>query len=203
MSRINSIEPSKPLAHRYMYDLEKILRYFYSKFSPMKNLAIILLIFCSVAVHAQDENIVAIVDDLTMKWDKQAETLQKYTGLRYYCTAEVYRTNTTELLDEIHHYDTLLYGIVTRKYADSKDKEAEATLKDIITVEADYTTKSFKEFLQKECDGYTEIEENYKNKGSKYYKEIEKLEKELSKYVITITQRIDLIDEHIHHLKLD
>lgn len=169
----------------------------------MKYLAITCLLACSLFVSAQEENIVAIVDDLTVKWDKQAETLQKYTGLRYYCTAEVYRTNTTELLDKIHHYDTLLYGIVTRKYANSKDKEAEATLKDIITVEADYTTKSFKEFLKKECEGYTEIEENYSNKDSKYYKEVEKLEKELSKYVITITKRIDLIDEHIHHLKLD
>ncbi len=162
-----------------------------------------LLISSFFFAFGQDEDIVAVVDDLTAKWDKQASSLEKYTGLRYYCTADAYRTKTTELLDKIHHYDTLLYGIVSRKYADSNDKEAEATLKDIVTVEADYTTKSFKEFLQKECEGYTEIEENYKDKGSKYYKEVEKLEKELSKYVVTITKRIDLIDEHIHHLKLD
>ncbi len=169
----------------------------------MRHLAFTLLFTVSLCSFAQDEDIVKIVDELTIKWDKQAEALQKYTGLRYYCTADVYRTNTTELLDKIHHYDTLLYGIVSRKYANSNDKEAEATLKDIVTVEADYTTKSFKEFLQIECEGFKEIEENYKNKESKYYKEIEKLEKELSKYVITITRRIDLIDEHIHHLKLD
>ena len=97
-----------------------------------------------------------------------------------------------------------MYGIVSTKYANSKDKEAEATLKDIVTVEADYTTKSFKEFLQEECEGFNEIEESTsRGSGSKYYKEVEKLEKELSKYVLTITKRIDIIDEHIHHLKLD
>ena len=167
-------------------------------------LSIFLIIICFF-VSAQDEkNIVTIIDDLTAKWDKQAVDLQKYIGLRYYCTADVYRDKTIGLLDDIHHYDTLLYGIVTRKYEGTKDKEAEATLKDIVTVEAEYTTPNFKAFLKKECEGFTDIEENYgKQDGSKYYKEVEKLEKELAKYVITITKRIDLIDEHIHHLKLD
>ena len=170
----------------------------------MKYLTLLFILFLSNLATAQEENIVAIVDDLTKKWDKQAIELQKYIGLKYYCTTEQYREKTTNLLDEIHHYDTLLYGIVSTKYANSKDKEAEATLKDIVTVEADYTTKSFKEFLQEECEGFNEIEEsNNRGSGSKYYKEVEKLEKELSKYVLTITKRIDIIDEHIHHLKLD
>ncbi|MEQ9403880.1 MAG: hypothetical protein RIM99_09860 [Cyclobacteriaceae bacterium] len=170
----------------------------------MKTLLFSFLITFSLFSSAQDDDIVAIVDDLTVKWDKQAEQLGTYMGLKYYCTAEQYREKTITLLDKIHHYDTLLYGIVTRKYADTKDREAEITLKDIVTVEAEYTTKSFKEFLQQECDGYNEIQEKYgKQDGSKYYKEVEKLEKELAKYVSTITVRIDLIDEHIHHLKLD
>jgi hypothetical protein len=170
----------------------------------MKHLTSFFLFAFAFIASAQDENIVSIIDDLTVKWDKQAAQLETYTGLKYYCTADVYRDKTINLLDEIHHYDTLLYGIVSRKYANTKDREAEATLKDIITVEAEYTTKSFKEFLVKECEGFTEIEENYSRKsGSKYYDKIEKLEKELSKYVVVITKRIDLIDEHIHHLNLD
>ncbi|MEP5612572.1 MAG: hypothetical protein ABJP45_10000 [Cyclobacteriaceae bacterium] len=169
----------------------------------MKHLLILCLFVCSLGATAQDEDIVTVIDDLTAQWDKQALSLGRYTGLKYYCTADQYRDKIVDLLDDIHHYDTLLYGIVTRKYADSKDKEAEATLKDIITVEADYTTKNFKLFLQKECEDFTEIEEGKGSSGSKYYKEIEKLEKELSKYVVTVTERIDLIDEHIHHLKLD
>ncbi|MEP1096399.1 MAG: hypothetical protein ABJG78_14880 [Cyclobacteriaceae bacterium] len=170
----------------------------------MKYLLFVCLFTCALGASAQEEDIVSIIDDLTAQWDKQALSLERYTGLKYYCTSDQYSDRIIDLLDDIHHYDTLLYGIVTRKYADTKDKEAEATLKDIITVEADYTTKNFKLFLQKECEGFTEIEESKdRSSGSKYYKEIEKLEKELSKYVVTVTKRIDLIDEHIHHLKLD
>ncbi len=167
----------------------------------------LIILFClltsSVLSYAQEENIVAVVDDLTARWDKQAFELKRYTGLKYYCTAEVYREKTIDLLDKIHHYDTVLYNIVSTKYANSKDKEAEATLKDIITVEADYTTLSFKDFLNQECEGFDEIEGSYSRSDDKYYKAVEKLEKELSKYVISITTRIDNIDEHIHHLKLD
>ena len=172
----------------------------------MKPILIVALLLVSFMSVSQDEgkDIVSIIDDLTVKWDKQAVELSKYNGMKYYCTAEVYREKTIGLLDKIHHYDTLLYGIVSEKYENIKDKEAKATLKEILTVETDYTTPNFKDFLQLECDRFAEIEETYdKSSGSDYYKEIEKLEKELSKYIESITVRIDLIDEHIHHLNLD
>ncbi len=170
----------------------------------MKNLFFTSLIFLAISSYGQDEDIVAIIDDLTIKWDKQAESLQKYSGMKYYCNSEIYRDKTVSLLDKIHHYDTVLYNIVSEKYENVKDKEATATLKDILTVETDYTTPNFKAFLGDECARFKEIEETYsKESGSDYYKEVEKLEKELSKYVINVTKRIDLIDEHVHHLKLD
>ena len=170
----------------------------------MKRLLFVYLCALSLTSFSQEENIVAIIDDLTIKWDKQAEALEKYSGMKYYCTSETYRDKTISLLDKIHHYDTVLYNIVSEKYENIKDKEATSTLKDILTVETDYTTPNFKAFLGKECDRFKEIEETYsKESGSQYYKEVEKLEKELSKYVVNVTKRIDLIDEHVHHLKLD
>lgn len=170
----------------------------------MKHLLIILFCFSALLGSAQDENIVKIIDDLTIQWDKRASDLGKYSGMKYYCTAEKYRNETIELLDKIHHYDTVLYQIVSEKYKDAKDKEAKATLKDILTVETEYTTPNFKSFLQQECDQFAAIGEKYSQEsGSKYYDEIEKLEKELNKYVTNVTNRIDLIDEHVHHLKLD
>ncbi|MEO9871823.1 hypothetical protein [Ekhidna sp.] len=170
----------------------------------MKYLIAFNLLACTLFASAQNEDIVSIIDDLTVKWDKQAAALEKYSGMKYYCTSEVYREKTIGLLDKIHHYDTLLYSIVSKKYENVKDREAIATLKDILTVETDYTTPNFKNFLGKECETFTEIEEKYtKHSGSDYYKEIEKLEKELTKYVSNVTERIDLIDEHIHHLKLN
>ncbi|MEO9484734.1 MAG: hypothetical protein ABJG47_14845 [Ekhidna sp.] len=167
---------------------------------------LIILIFCSVTffASAQEEDIVKIIDDLTIKWDKRADDLGKFSGMKYYCTSDKYRNETIQLLDKIHHYDTVLYQIVNVKYKDSKDKEAKSTLKDILTVETEYTTPNFKDFLQKECDRFAEIGEKYSQEsGSKYYDEVEKLEKELNKYVENVTTRIDLIDEHVHHLKLD
>lgn len=170
----------------------------------MKRLFFLSILLVSMSSYAQDEDIVAIIDDLTIKWDKQAKSLEKYSGMKYYCTSETYRDKTIGLLDKIHHYDTVLYNIVSEKYEGVKDKEAASTLKDILTVETDYTTPNFKSFLGQECDRFKEIEEKYdKSSGSPYYKEVEKLEKELAKYVINVTKRIDLIDEHVHHLKLD
>jgi len=107
-------------------------------------------------------------------------------------------------LDKIHHYDTVLYQVVSEKYANIKDKEAQATLDEILTVETEYTTPNFKTFLSEECGKFKEAGDEYgTHSGSKYYKEVEKIEKELAKYVEKITTRIDLIDEHVHHLKLD
>ncbi|MEP1093480.1 MAG: hypothetical protein ABJG78_00120 [Cyclobacteriaceae bacterium] len=171
----------------------------------MKLPAFVSLIFLSLFVFGQEEeNIVEIVDDLTVTWDKEALDLSTYVGLQYYCATKPYRDKTIKLLDKIHHYDTLLYGIVNRKFEADKDSEAEATLKDIQKLETDYTTKAFKRFIHRECNGVNEIENNYGRAGGEEYdRETKKLEKELAKYVESITTRIDIIDEHIHHLKLD
>ncbi len=171
----------------------------------MKTLTLTLLIFiCLPTLAQEDENIVEIVDDLTLKWDEQAVELSTYKGLQTYCSTRPYRDRTVKLLDKIHHYDTLLYGIVSRKYKKGKDEEAQATLDDIEKLESEYTTKNFKAFIHRECNGVNEIERNFgREGGTQYEKEVKKLEKELSKYVESITTRIDIIDEHIHHLKLD
>ncbi len=173
----------------------------------MKAFALTILLCSALSSLSQEnesEDIVKVIDDLTIKWDNQALELKTYKGLQVYCSTKPYRDKTVRLLDKIHHYDTLLYGIVSRKYKDGKDSEASATLDDIKKLESDYTTKNFKAFIHRECNGVNEIERNFgRQGGSQYEKEVKKLEKELSKYVESITNRIDIIDEHIHHLKLD
>lgn len=166
---------------------------------------LLLLFFVSFSSFAQENEseIVKAIDDLTLRWDSEAEKLQTYEGLASFCAHSTYRNMITEMLDEIHHYDTLLYGIVTRKFKKDKDKEAKATLDDIETLEVDYTTKSFRIFIRKECQTYNDIERNLgAEKGEEYEEEVGALEVELSKYVIEITKQIDLIDEHVHHLHL-
>ena len=160
---------------------------------------------CLFSYAQEDSDIVRIVDDLTIKWDNEALSLNTYAGLQSYCSTKPYRDKVIQLLNDIHHYDTLLYGIVLKKLEDDKDdEEAKATLKDIERLEVDYTTQNFKAFIHRECNGVNEIERNYGREGGEQYdKEVKKLEKELVKYVESITSRIDIIDEHIHHLKFD
>ncbi|MEQ8580177.1 MAG: hypothetical protein RIC30_06395 [Marinoscillum sp.] len=147
----------------------------------------------------KDEDIVTIIDDLTIQWDNSAEKLRTYEGLMDYCRNKAYRDNTILLLKEIHHYDSSLYRIVQSKFKTSEDPEAKATLDDISTLETDYTTGAFLAFLRQEC---TSLNDNERNKTMDDYKKVAKeLEKEMRKYVEAITKQIDVVDEHIHHLK--
>lgn len=176
---------------------------------PVKNLfslsLMLLLTFCAVhIVAAQDEqeNIVQIIDDLTIQWDEGAEKLESYEGLRDYCRVKPYRDKTRKLLDQIHHYDTVLYLIVQEKYAVDSDPEAKATIDDIETLEIDYTTKSFIVFLREECQEFNYVENNLgRAKGEEYDEEVKAIEEELGKYIKAITKQVDTIDEHVHHLK--
>ncbi len=167
-------------------------------------LASVLCLFTTITFSQENEaDIVKAIDDLTINWDNEAKTLQTYEGLGSFCGESQYRKKIISMLDEIHHYDTLLYGIVTRKFNANGDKEAKATLDDIETLEVDYTTKSFRRFIHKECNTYNEIENNLgREKGAEYKAEVKTLETELKKYVKEITKQIDLIDEHVHHLHL-
>ena len=146
-----------------------------------------------------DEDIVTIIDNLTIQWDNSAEKLRTYEGLMDYCRTKAYRDNTILLLKQIHHYDSALYKIVQSKFQTSEDPEAKATLDDISTLETDYTTGAFLTFLRQEC---TALNDNERNKTMDDYKKVSKgLEKEMKKYVEAITKQIDVVDDHIHHLK--
>lgn len=169
----------------------------------MKSIAFVLLFLVTTSVFSQEgEKLVQELDELTQSWDTNAETLQSFEGLGSFCSDRLFRERVIDMLDGIHHYDTLLTQAVKEKGIE--DKEAQATLKDISKLEQEYTTRSFKDFIHKECNSYNEIQNNLAAFGGKeYQKEIKKLEKELKKYVGEITKQIDLIDEHAHHLNLN
>lgn len=169
----------------------------------MKSIALLSLFLLSGVIFAQEnESLVMELDELRSNWDTNAAKLKSYEGLGNFCSDRYFRQRVVDMLDGIHHYDTLLFNIVSTKGA--TDKEATATIKDIKKLESEYTTKSFRNFIHKECNTYNEIENNFGGeKGKAYNKEVGKLEKELKKYVSEITKQIDLIDEHAHHLDLN
>ena len=144
----------------------------------MKLTAVFALLLATVFASAQESEseIAQTIDKLRYAWDDEAVSLQTYEGLGKFCGESVYRKRIIQLLDDIHHYDTLLYGIVTRKYSASQDAEAKATIDDIETLEVEYTTKAFKRFVHKECNTYNEIENNLgAAKGEAYEQEVKAL----------------------------
>lgn len=147
-------------------------------------------------------DIIFIVDELRTAWDIEALKMESYEGMKEYCHSKTYRKDVLDLLHQIHHYDTTLYFTVTEKYDANADAAAKETLDDIMTLETKYTNRNFVAFLKKECDKVIHIEKNLAKKDSGGFdKDIAALEEELIEYIDAVTLRVDLVDEHIHHLK--
>lgn len=149
--------------------------------------------------QSSGQELISDVDKLTTRWDEEAKKLESHDGLKDYCGVKFYRDNVLELLTTIHHYDSLLFAVVSEKYRTSQDKVAKETLDEIQSLESSYNTRSFIQFLRAECMAYNDAERN-KSAGT-FDEEVKELEKELKKYVEEITRQIDLIDKHAHHLR--
>ncbi|SMD31733.1 hypothetical protein SAMN04488029_0068 [Reichenbachiella faecimaris] len=172
----------------------------------MKNrssiLVILLLISLPLLAQKKPRDIIFIVDELRTAWDIEALKMESYEGMKTYCHSKTYRKEILDLLRQIHHYDTTLYFTVTDKYDTNADPAAKETLDDIVTLETDYTNKKFVAFLKNECEKVIHIEKNLAKKDSGGFdKDIAALEDELILYIDAVTERVDLVDEHIHHLK--
>ncbi len=166
--------------------------------SPEKSILFLFSLMFSFFGFAQEGDITKTIDALTLEWDKTARQMQNYKGLSAFCQEKVFRDNAVRLLNDIHHYDSVLFSIVTEKYDTDGNSEAKKTLDDIEKLESEYTTREFLIFLRRECTTVNNIE---MNKSSEFYEQdTKKLEKEAKKYVLGITAQIDLIDEHVHHL---
>ena len=174
----------------------------------MKSFLIVLFgVLLSINVFSQDveERIDEKVDQITYDWDLEADKLATYEGLGSICTDEVYRTKILNLMSDIHHYDTVLYRILTKLSKRSKDKEIKRSLRDIARFEEKYNPKNFAHFMGQECDAFKDIEshaDDLRNEVGQYsYSgQVYILETELSKYVKHVTSSVDRIRQHVHHL---
>ncbi len=170
----------------------------------MKKVLLVLICFLFGNASFGQKSIVPIFDKLTVRWDETALKMKNYQGIQEFCLTPDFQRNTIDLLDQIHKWDTTLYFTVVEKFDATKDEEARSILEDIEKLEIEYSTLNFKQFIQDECIQLKVIEEHFDSRNvKKYEKDIRLFEKELVKYINSITYRIDLIDEHAHHLKLD
>ncbi len=168
----------------------------------------LILIFTNLGVlFAQDpkERLDDRIDEVTYQWDLEADKLATYEGLLVVCTDKPYRTEIISLLNEIHHLDSVLYEVLVDLSRVNTDKEIRKTIKEIEQFENEYNTKSFIHFMSQECKASREIEKDSKYTRNEvgetsYSGQIYILETELFKYVKQITQRVDKIRIHVHHL---
>lgn len=145
------------------------------------------------------------IDKVTYDWDLEADKLSSYEGLFQLCTDSAYRNTILTLLEDIHHYDSVLYTVLVKLSKTSDDREINKTLKDIKKFEESYDSQSFISFMSDECNAMREIEseaeETANEVGSNSYSgQVYLLETELYKYVKHITARVDKIRQHVHHL---
>ena len=166
-----------------------------------------VFVFLSVLSAAQEteQRLDEKIDEITYKWDLEADKLSTYAGLDQLCSDENYRLEIFSLLDDIHHYDTVLYGVLLKISRTSNDKEVKKTLKDIKKFEDEYDTKEFVHFMNQECKAMRDIERDSEKTSNdvginSYSGQVYLLETELYKYVTHVTNRVDKIRSHVHHL---
>lgn len=165
-----------------------------------------------IGVRAQEvpdgEGLVTKFDYLVTKWHLMSSELGTYEGLTRYCTDKQYQQEAIKTLEEIHHYDTLLYQKLSQKGRFSDNNEIKKTLAQIEEFEAEFKGPSFMKKLQDECVGRREIEKDYEETKNdigmnSYDGQITILEADLHKYVAHITKLMDHIKEHVHHLNIE
>ncbi|MBV6645640.1 MAG: hypothetical protein KI790_09335 [Cyclobacteriaceae bacterium] len=174
----------------------------------LKLLLITLITAYVVPATAQEDpaSLPEKIDQLTYKWDTEAVKLKTYEGLSGFCKNVSYRQETIQLLNDIHHYDSLLYDRLKTLSRRSSNKEISKTLKEIEKFEQEYSMKKFIHFLHGECTAQKELEHDSKDRRNdlgmeSYDSQVILIEAELKKYVKHITKRADQIREHVHHLK--
>lgn len=164
--------------------------------------------FSSLQLFGQtEETLGEAIDRISYKWDAEAITLETYAGLTSFCKDVDYRTSIIDLMNEIHHYDSVLYEKAKVAKARSNDHEIDKLIKDIESFEDKYSFKNFVHFLKVECDGQKNLEKNKTDLKTAMGEEsldgqIYVIEVEMQRYVKHLTKRVDLVRKHVHHLHI-
>ncbi len=169
---------------------------------------IIFALFFAFNSFAQEEDVKEIkkkIDELTYGWDLEAVNLESYEGLGKFCSNAEYRYSIIDMLNEIHHYDSVLYERAKKASEVSNDKELIKLIKDIEKFEEDYSMKDFISFLRDECNARKSVEKDSENLKAEvaeesYDEQVYLIELECTKYIKHITTRVDKIRDHVHHL---
>jgi len=174
----------------------------------MINLLAIALFYSGYAQENNSETIGKVIEDLTFQWDLESDNLNSYDGLTKFCLDQEYRGEVIDMLNKIHHYDSVLYQRLVKAAHYNHDSEIEKTLKEISKFEDKYNMKSFIHFLHDECNARKEIENNAEETRNElaqnsYDAQVYVVETEINKFIKHVTKRVDHIRQHVHHLHIN
>ena len=181
----------------------------------MKNFTILLSV-CLIIVNngqAQENlkesnedtlSVVEHLDELTLLWDEKSIELKTYQGLRKFCRSSAYRNSIIEMLESMHHYDSLLYDMAIEA-SKKKHTHMKHLIHELESFERHYGVKQFLKHLKEECTAQSDLERHKKdykkdNGDESYDSKVYVVELELKKYVKHLTHRIDRLNRHVHHL---
>lgn len=172
----------------------------------MKKIALTyILSIMSISCFSQGETLGQKIDELTYEWDTKSIALNSYEGLGKFCDKKEYRGELVTLLNDIHHYDSVLYQRLLKAARRKKSKDISKAIDEIEKFETEYSMKKFIHFLHEECNDRKDIEKHAKDLKSEigsesYSGQVYIVENELNKYIKHITTRVDHIRKHVHHL---
>lgn len=170
----------------------------------------LLLIIAITQAHAQSYVTIDIEEEydfLTTQWLKVSDDLSHYGGLSAFCTSSEYRTYTLELLELLHHYDSVVLDMLKSPTndLDISSKEFKKTMKDIAKFEQEYDVRGFISFLRESCVTRNELERDKQDLKKEvgmysYDGQVMMLETDLQKFMKKIDKRIVAINEHVHKI---
>lgn len=185
-------------------------------YSLKYNLGVIALLVIipsiSLASHSYRsdtaENIISKFDKLSYQWDLVSTELENYEGLSEFCLESSYKADVIKLLEELHHFDSLIYFRLKDLSIADNSVEIKKTLKQIEELESEFSIQEFSKFLNQECSDRKKIEKERKELSANigqdgYDGQQQLLENKLYRYINHVTYLVDHIRKHIHHLHLE
>lgn len=156
-------------------------------------------------VKIDPKEAVRLFDKVAIEWLELSDELGTYAGLGEYCKNKEYKNYVMDVLDELHHYDTLIYQVLSEKALERSNHELKVTLHEIEKVEDVFKPRNFKRKLNEDCKLRRSLERSYddiKNDiGMESYdgKNLI-LENDIYTYMHKISHLVKLIEKHIHHI---
>lgn len=170
----------------------------------------VAFLFCQAVTAQTASHLEDDFDLLTSEWLSVSGDLKTYQGLNRFCQSAQYRQDVVDVLDLMHHYDSLVLNVLLDPSYDLQisHREYKNTVKDIQQFEENYSIKKFMDFLRQSCRARNDLEKNKADlmKGSgvhSYDGKILVLENELRKFLKNIDKKVIAIDDHLHLIHVD